>query len=104
MKDDLYAKRGSLPSNFLRAIPEAEYAIKAVMAFKDEYMLEMVNLENIGEKEQDWNEKVIETQIVANIKQFILKFGNDFVLLAASIDLLLQEKRCLPILFSLIGS
>ncbi len=83
MKDDLYAKRGSLPSNFLRAIPEAEYAIKAVMAFKDEYMLEMVNLENIGEKEQDWNEKVIETQIVANIKQFILKFGNDFVFIGS---------------------
>ena len=53
------------------------------MAFKDEYMLEMVNLENIGEKEQDWNEKVIETQIVANIKQFILKFGNDFVFIGS---------------------
>lgn len=38
----------------------------------------MVNLENVGEREQDWNEKVIENQIVTNIKQFILRFGNDF--------------------------
>ena len=67
-----------MPSNFTRVLPETAYASKAIMAFKDEYMLEMVNLENVGEREQDWNEKVIENQIVTNIKQFILKFGNDF--------------------------
>ena len=78
LKEDIYSNRGSLPSNFLQVLPEATYAVKAALAFKDEYMLEMVNLENVGEREQDWNEKVIENQIVANIKQFILRFGNDF--------------------------
>ena len=78
LKEDIYSNRGSLPSNFLQVLPEAIYAVKATLAFKDEYMLEMVNLENVGEREQDWNEKVIENQIVTNIKQFILRFGNDF--------------------------
>ena len=78
LKEDIYSNRGSLPSNFLQVLPEAIYAVKAILAFKDEYMLEMVNLENVGEREQDWNEKVIENQIVTNIKQFILRFGNDF--------------------------
>ena len=78
LKEDIYSNRGSLPSNFLQVLPEAIYAVKATLAFKDEYMLEMVNLETVGEREQDWNEKVIENQIVTNIKQFILRFGNDF--------------------------
>jgi len=78
IKEGIYSKRGIMPSNFTRVLPETAYASKAIMAFKDEYMLEMVNLENVGEREQDWNEKVIENQIVTNIKQFILKFGNDF--------------------------
>ena len=60
LKEDIYSNRGSLPSNFLQVLPEAIYAVKAILAFKDEYMLEMVNLENVGEREQDWNEKVIE--------------------------------------------
>lgn len=66
-------------------LPEATYAVKAALAFKDEYMLEMVNLENVGEREQDWNEKVIENQIVANIKQFILRLETTSLLSTVSI-------------------
>lgn len=85
LKEDIYSNRGSLPSNFLQVLPEAIYAVKAILAFKDEYMLEMVNLENVGEREQDWNEKVIENQIVTNIKQFILRLETTSLLSTVSI-------------------
>lgn len=62
LKEDIYSNRGSLPSNFLQVLPEAIYAVKATLAFKDEYMLEMVNLENVGEREQDWNERSSKTK------------------------------------------
>lgn len=49
------------------------------MSFKDEYMLDFINTEQIGERDaEDVDERVVEQQIVHNIKNFILKFGHDF--------------------------
>ena len=49
------------------------------MMFKDEYFLDFINIEEIGERErEDINERVVEQEIVQNIKKFIMSFGNDF--------------------------
>ena len=49
------------------------------MMFKDSYMLEFINTEEIGERDiHDIDERVVEQQIVQNIKQFIMTFGRDF--------------------------
>jgi RecB family endonuclease NucS len=54
-------------------------ARKAVMMFKDSYALPFINTEEIGERDkQDIDERVVEQQIVHNIKNFIMTFGNDF--------------------------
>ena len=54
-------------------------ARKAVMMFKDEYLLDFINVEEIGERDSiDTDERVVEQKIVQNIKQFIMTFGNDF--------------------------
>ena len=46
---------------------------------KDSYSLEFINTEEIGERDkQDIDERVVEQQIVHNIKNFIMTFGNDF--------------------------
>lgn len=74
LRGELYSRKGSMPNNFLQTLPEAEQARRAVQAFKDEYFLEYINIED----EIDPEEKVLEREIVANIKQFILSFGNKF--------------------------
>ncbi len=49
------------------------------MMFKDEYALDFINVEEIGERDsEDVDERVVEQQIVQNIKRFIMTFGNDF--------------------------
>ena len=54
-------------------------ARKAVMMFKDSYFLDFINVEEIGERDkEDVDERVVEQQIVQNIKKFILTFGKDF--------------------------
>jgi len=68
-----------IPSNFSLTIPKAELARKAVMMFKDSYLLDFINVEQIGEREAiDVDERVVEQQIVQNVKQFIMTFGRDF--------------------------
>ena len=54
-------------------------ALKAVNAFKDEYLLDFINIEELDIQDEDLNERVLEKSIVDNIKRFILTFGQDFI-------------------------
>lgn len=74
-----FAHCDKIPSNFPKTISDASLARKAVMMFKDEYLLDFINVEEIGERDiVDVDEKVVEQKIVENIKKFIMTFGNDF--------------------------
>ena len=74
-----YTTEGKIPNNFQKTLPTDVMARKAVMMFKDEYLLDFINVEEIGEREQiDIDERVVEQQIILNIKNFIMSFGNDF--------------------------
>ena len=74
-----YMHYDKMPSNFPKTISDATLARKAVMMFKDEYLLDFINVEEIGERDiADVDEKVVEQKIVENIKKFIMTFGNDF--------------------------
>ena len=79
LKADLYNHRGTLPNNFTSTIPSAQQALKAVNTFKDEYLLDFINIEELDEQNEDLNERVLEKSIVDNIKRFILTFGQDFI-------------------------
>ena len=79
IKAGLYQGLPSLPNNFDRALSDTKFAIKATKAFKDNYLLDFINIENLGESDEDIDERVIENQIVKNIKEFILRFGTDFI-------------------------
>ena len=76
---DDYHHHGSLPNNFQRTLPATEQVLRAVSTFKDEYLLDFINVEelNIRDK-QDLDERVVENAIVHNVKNFILTFGKDF--------------------------
>ena len=79
INSNAYDHRDSIPSNFKSTIPQAELARKAVMMFKDSYLLDFINVEQIGERQAiDVDERVVEQQIVENVKQFIMTFGRDF--------------------------
>ena len=74
-----FAHCDKMPSNFPKTISDASFARKAVMMFKDEYLLDFINVEEIGERDiVDVDERVVEQKIVENIKKFIMTFGNDF--------------------------
>ncbi len=79
LKEDLYSHRGTLPNNFTSTIPNAQQALKAVNTFKDEYLLDFINIEELDAQDEDLNERVIEKTIVDNVKRFIMTFGQDFI-------------------------
>lgn len=78
LKEGLYQKQSAAANNFLQTMPVND-ARKAVGMFKDEYLLDYINIDEIEvDKPEDIDERVIEKAIVRNIKQFIMTFGRDF--------------------------
>lgn len=78
LKEGLYQKQGAAANNFLQTMPVND-ARKAVGMFKDEYLLDYINIDEMEvDKPEDIDERVIEKAIVRNIKQFIMTFGRDF--------------------------
>ncbi len=84
----LYAQQGSLPNNFDSTLSEKHYE-KALKTFKDEYLLDFINIED-GDDE---NERVFEHEIVRNIKKFILSIGNDFAFMGNQYRLIVEEQE-----------
>ena len=79
IKQQAYENREKLPNNFVKTISNSSEARKAVLMFKDSYLLNFINVEEIGERDkQDVDERVVEQKIVHNIKNFIMTFGRDF--------------------------
>lgn len=78
LKEGLYQKQGAAANNFLQTMSVND-ARKAVGMFKDEYLLDYINVEEMEvDNPEDVDEKVIEQAIVRNIKKFIMTFGRDF--------------------------
>lgn len=71
IESDLYHQKGKLQNNFKATLPQ-QLAAHALHAFKDEYLLDFININ----PEDD--ECVLEREIVNNIKQFILSLGTGF--------------------------
>ena len=78
LKKDLYHHQGQIPNNFLDTIPEYKQAYRAIQMFKDEYLLDFINVEELGMRDEDIDERVIEQSIVHNVKNFIMTFGKGF--------------------------
>ena len=73
-----YQKQGTAANKFLQTMPVND-ARKAVGMFKDEYLLDYINIEEMEvDKPEDIDERVIEKAIVRNIKKIIMTFGRDF--------------------------
>lgn len=79
IKSDAYNHRETLPNNFLQTIPDKQMALRTLKMFKDSYLLDYINVEDIDVSDpEDVDESVIESKIVMNIKNFIMTFGKSF--------------------------
>ena len=78
INDDLYSHQGELPNNFKKTIPDQLQAYRAITMFKDEYLLDFINTEELFIRDKDKDERMIEQRIVQNVKEFIMTFGKDF--------------------------
>lgn len=64
---DDYHHQGSLPNNFLQTLPAAEQAFRAINTFKDEYLLDYINVEELGIRDkQDVDGQVVENAIMCS--------------------------------------
>ena len=79
VKAKTYDHRQALPNTFFKAIPDKALAIRTLQMFKDSYLLDYINVEDIDVSDPiDVDEKIIESKIVMNIKNFIMTFGKSF--------------------------
>ena len=78
MKDDLYNHQGNIPNNFKKTIPDQLQAYRTITMFKDDYLLDFINTEELFVRDKDRDEKLIEQNIINNVKNFIMTFGKDF--------------------------
>ncbi len=77
-RDD-YHHQGQMPNNFVQTLPSSQQALWAINTFKDEYLLDYINVEELDVRDRaDVDERVVENAIVHNVKNFILTFGRDF--------------------------
>ncbi|GHV78385.1 hypothetical protein AGMMS49944_01760 [Spirochaetia bacterium] len=96
IRADDYSHTGALPNNFKLAMPDKKLAARAVRAFKDEYLLDYINIEDAD----DDDERVLETAIVAKIKKFIMTFGDGFCFIGNQYRLIVDgEESFIDLLF-----
>lgn len=95
--DNEYQKSGNIPNNFSKHIIDKNLARKAVLQFKDSYFLDFINTEEIGERDiEDIDERVVEKEIVHNIKKFIMTFGKDFAFVGNQYHLEIYSEEFFP--------
>ena len=79
IKADDFHHQGKASNNYLSTLPKGQQALRAITTFKDEYLLDFINVEELGVRDpEDVDERMLEKGIVHNIKQFIMTFGRGF--------------------------
>lgn len=73
LEANLYKKNGNSLNNFKKQLPASIHE-KAILAFKDEYLLDFINIQDPNEID----EHVIEKKITHNIKKFLMELGAEF--------------------------
>lgn len=90
LKSNLYAKQGKLPNNFKTTISDIDLQRKALLSFKDEYLLDYINIES---PDDEPDECVLESAIVSNIRKFIMSLGKDFSFIGNQYRLIVEEQE-----------
>ena len=84
-----YIAYGSLPNNFSITIPDENTAAIAIRSFRDEYLLDYVDVK----EPDDYDERDVENAIVAQIKKFIMNMGEGFCFIGNQYRLLVEDEE-----------
>ncbi len=87
LRSHYFEKQGCLPNNFRTTIQPHDLRANALMSFKDEYLLDYINIEDPDVAD----EKVIENEIVRNIRKFIMTLGTDFCFIGNQYRLIVDD-------------
>ena len=90
LKSRLYTTQGKLPNNFNNIITDKDLQRKALLSFKDEYLLDYINIES---PDDEPDERVLESEIVNNIRKFIMSLGKDFSFVGSQYRLVFEERE-----------
>jgi len=82
----LFERQGKIQNNFEKTLP-FKLLPHATDAFKDEYLLDFINIQD------DDDERVFENEIVLNIKKFIMSLGNDFTFMGNQYRMVVEEEE-----------
>ncbi len=102
LRADDYHHIGALPNNFAKTLSPMALATRAVRSFRDEYLLELVNLDNVDAvHDQDIDERVLSKELVANIEKTIAALGgSDFCFMGREKRLVVEgEELYIDLLF-----
>lgn len=89
LAEHLYEKEGSMPNNFIRTLTDNDQKDKARKAFRKNYKLDFIEINDPDE----WDERRVEQSIVLNIKNFIMALGRDFSFIGNQYRLIVDEKE-----------
>lgn len=89
LSEGLFDKEKIQATNFTQVIVEDKLRHRALETFKNNYLFDFIDLEEEGD---DIDEKVLETQIVRNIKNFIMAFGQDFTFMGNQYRLTVDDE------------
>lgn len=89
LNDGLFEKEKIQTTNFPQVISEDSLRRRALEAFKNNYLFDFVDWEDDNDV---IDEKVLETQIVKNIKNFIMAFGQDFTFMGNQYRLTVEDE------------
>ena len=79
LKEKLYQHQGAMTNNFSLTLPDDKQYMRAIQTFKDEYLLDFINTEELDLTDpQDLDERVLEKEIISNIRNFIQCLGSGF--------------------------
>lgn len=100
LKNGLYQGNAVLPNNFSQVIPDSRLAVRTLKAFKESYLLDFINAEDLYENEEDRNEPMLNKLIAENIKDFILRFGQGFLFMGPQYRVQVgEEEKFIDLLF-----
>lgn len=90
LKENLFSQQGKLANNFAITISDADLRRKALLSFKDEYLLDYINIES---PDEEFDERVLESEIMLNIKNFIMSLGKDFAFIGNQYRFIVEEQE-----------
>jgi len=85
----LYQNRTHFVNNFEKTLKNTDNKEKALLAFKDHYLLDFIRTS----PEDAEDERLVENEIIKNIKKFIMSLGNDFAFMGNQYRLVVDDEE-----------